>query len=150
MRYQVMGTYRIPLGCLGAAIAALSACGFGSTPVATAVETGASAVVSQISASSTESTQPGANGLQQISSSSSSSQQLFSGLDSNGDGVITEQEAPRRLSGRFSLIDRNGDGTITLQELDDYVGLRLQPTQPVMPDLSSQTPLPIRPGQQFN
>ena len=42
---------------------------------------------------------------------------LIERFDQDGDGAISESEAPERLKDRFSELDRNGDGKIDLEDL---------------------------------
>ena len=51
-------------------------------------------------------------------------EQLMSQMDTNGDGIITMEEAPDELKTGFDYIDVNGDGGIDVQEaqiMADYV-----------------------------
>ncbi|NOX55298.1 MAG: hypothetical protein GXP27_12845 [Planctomycetes bacterium] len=47
---------------------------------------------------------------------------LIERFDQNGDGAISEDEAPDRLKERFSKLDRNGDGKIDAEELQHHRG----------------------------
>jgi Ca2+-binding EF-hand superfamily protein len=50
--------------------------------------------------------------------------QLFQRADRDGDGTISEAEAPERLKQRFSQVDRNGDGRITVEEAGEALSKR--------------------------
>ncbi|WP_231894455.1 EF-hand domain-containing protein [Vibrio tritonius] len=45
----------------------------------------------------------------------------FSDFDSNGDGVLTEDEVQGPMRNDFSQIDANGDGQVTEQEMDTFM-----------------------------
>ncbi|WP_437201096.1 EF-hand domain-containing protein [Planctomicrobium sp. SH664] len=42
--------------------------------------------------------------------------QLFSRLDSNGDGALTKEELPERMQARFDEMDHDHDGKVTVEE----------------------------------
>ncbi|WP_410000418.1 hypothetical protein [Planctomyces sp. SH-PL14] len=51
-------------------------------------------------------------------------------MDRNGDGGISEEEAPARMKENFKRLDRNGDGKITREELREGFGQRRPPNAP--------------------
>ncbi|MGI9920409.1 hypothetical protein [Vibrio owensii] len=42
-------------------------------------------------------------------------------MDTNGDGVISQEEAKGNLAKNFSMIDTNGDGVINSEELQSHL-----------------------------
>lgn len=56
--------------------------------------------------------------------------EFFNQIDRNGDGGISEEEAPARMKENFKRLDRNGDGKITREELREGFGQRRPPNAP--------------------
>ncbi len=53
--------------------------------------------------------------------------------DADGDGKISQEEAPRQLKKHFSKIDTNGDGYLDRSELEAWIR-RYQKRMGVSPD----------------
>lgn len=54
----------------------------------------------------------------------------FAEMDSNGDGVLTEDELQGPMQRDFSQIDSNGDGEVTESELDSFMRSHKPPQRP--------------------
>lgn len=79
---------------------------------------------------------PGAGGVGQLG------QQFFQRLDKNGDGKLSEEEAPARLKERFPQLDKDGNGYLTPDELP---GARPQGSKLGDSDGPAGKPRPKRP-----
>jgi Ca2+-binding EF-hand superfamily protein len=85
-------------------------------------------------------------------------EKLFQRLDNDGDGRLTESEAPPALQADFQRWDRSADGVINLEEYRAYFGSRLwqldrevrdQMVKPALPEPLEETERPkvIRAGK---
>ncbi len=54
----------------------------------------------------------------------------FSDMDTNGDGVLTEDELKGPMQKDFSQIDADGDGSITESELNTFMSSHRPPERP--------------------
>ncbi len=54
----------------------------------------------------------------------------FSDMDSNSDGVLTEDELRGPMQKDFSQIDADGDGSVTESELDSFMQSHRPPEMP--------------------
>ena len=52
--------------------------------------------------------------------------QMLASMDANGDGKITEDEAPDRMKQFFGMIDSNGDGGVDIPELEGMLEMMRQ------------------------
>ncbi len=58
---------------------------------------------------------------------------LFSPIDKNGDGSLTEDEVPAVLWNRLVAADANSDGSVTLDEINEYIAGQTSPSQQTSP-----------------
>lgn len=54
----------------------------------------------------------------------------FADMDTNGDGVVTQDEVQGPMQRDFSTIDSNGDGSLTEEEIDTFMQSHQPPQRP--------------------